>query len=63
MKQIDGQITIFEYIKPIPVDIKGLCDDGYCPVCGVALDDLVPECPYCKTRLNWDRWKIINEVD
>jgi len=49
--------------EPKDVDIKGLCDDGYCPDCGVSLDDLTEECPECGCILNWDHWKILNEVD
>lgn len=44
------------------VDIRGICDDGYCPTCGLPLDDLVDECSECHTKLDWSRWKILNEV-
>ena len=68
MKQIEGQISIFEYmkqIKPLSVDIMGLCDDAYCPVCGYAFKDWLGEkdcdCPECKTKLDWTRWHIVND--
>lgn len=46
----------------VEVDIRGICDDGYCPKCGISLDDLIPECPDCHTKLDWTRWKKLNEV-
>lgn len=62
---MDGfrQMSLFDYmdiLKPQPVDIKGLLDDGYCPICGGGLDDLVKACPYCGTLLDWERWKKLN---
>jgi len=66
----DGQISITEWmdsIKPIPVKIKGLCDDAYCPVCGVWLDDLkikdCERCPECQTKIDWAPWHRRNEED
>ena len=60
MADIYEQLTIWDVLKPQPVDIKGLLDDGYCPICKAGLDDLVEECPYCHTLLDWERWKILN---
>lgn len=66
---IDGQISIFEYMHELnkvhSVDIKGLCDDAYCPVCGYEFKDWLGEvdidCPECKTRLDWTIWHKIND--
>lgn len=55
------QLTIFDLMKPKPVDIRGICDDGYCPTCGIWIDDLIPSCPHCKTILDWTHWKRLNE--
>ncbi len=65
------QVTIDEYIKSLEtvydVEIKGLCDDAYCPKCGIQLDDLkildCPRCPECGTRITWRRWHRINDTD
>ena len=67
MKQIEGQISIFEYmkqIKPLSVDIMGLCDDAYCPKCGSCLDEYQScdkECPVCHTQLDWKPWHVLND--
>lgn len=67
---MQGQITIAEYlesIKPIPVDIVGLCDDAACPKCGYEFLDPkendLPACPHCKTRVDWTRWHMINDPE
>ena len=31
------QMSLF---KKIPLDIRGLMDDGYCPVCGYSFDEI-----------------------
>lgn len=46
--------------QPQEVDIRGICDDGYCPKCNCALDDLVERCPECNTLLDWKRWRKLN---
>lgn len=45
------------------VEVKGYLNDGYCPSCGACLEDMVPECPYCKISLNWDKWKQMNSME
>lgn len=64
----EGQISITEWmdsIKPLPVEIKGLCDDAYCPVCGVRLDDLkikdCERCPECQAKIDWAPWHRCNK--
>ena len=58
------------WYKPYPkkaVDIKGLCDDAYCPECGYEF--LYPEetdseiCPTCKTFLDWAPWHRMNDEE
>ena len=59
-----GQINAFvgkqsELPKMYDVDIKGLMDDPYCPVCGKALNEnhIDKNCPLCNAVLNWERYK------
>lgn len=46
--------------KIYPVDIMGLCDDAYCPVCGSGLDEYrhldCERCPECHVRISWEPW-------
>lgn len=49
--------------EPVPVDIKGICDDGYCPECGGMQDDLAERCQYCGITLDWTRWKKIQGME
>ena len=65
---MNEQITIFEYmaqIKPRPVDIRGLCDDAYCPGCGYPLDEYkeldCEECPECHIKIDWAPWHRMND--
>lgn len=44
----------------IEVNVRGLLDDGYCPVCNLQLDDLAEQCPECGTLLSWNDWRRIN---
>lgn len=67
-KDIEGQISIFEYIdsiKPLPVDIRGLCDDAYCPRCNYCLDELkeldCKICPVCGVKIDWGPWHRMND--
>ena len=50
---MDGQYSLFD---KRPLDIKGLLDDGYCPVCGYSFDELNGEldlerCPNCGAKM------------
>lgn len=66
-----GQITITEYLeernKPHPVDIRGLCDDAYCPSCGYSLDEIkqldCERCPVCGIRVDWTPWHRFNDEE
>ena len=52
---IKGQMTIYDFLpdpnKVYGVDIRGICDDAYCPKCGTELDEFrykdCDKCPYC----------------
>lgn len=62
---MEGQLSLF---KKIPLDIKGLMDDGYCPVCGYSFDDVNGEldlerCPKCNTVVDWSMWHILNDKE
>ena len=65
----DGSISAFvgkqtELPKMYEIDIRGLMEYPYCSVCGRELDekDMDNPCPYCKSVLNWERYKkIISE--
>ncbi len=50
-----------------PVNIKGICDDAYCPECDYQLDELkeldCEQCPECSTRLDWTPWHRANDED
>lgn len=52
-------------IKPVSVDIVGICDDAVCPICGHEF--LYPQendleiCPGCGQRMDWSRWHYIND--
>ena len=53
--------------KVYPVDIRGLCDDAYCPHCNASLDDLrfldCQKCPWCGTRIDWEPWHRRNDEE
>lgn len=56
----------FSLFDKKPLDIRGLCDDGFCPVCGYAFDDVNGEldlerCPRCNTAVDWSMWHRLND--
>lgn len=65
----DGQMHIFDFIsekEPIyPLEIKGLCDDGYCPKCGYPFDEYkeldCERCPECGVKVDWRPWHRLND--
>lgn len=71
MKQISGQIDLFEYLKELetihPVEIMDICDDAYCSVCGAGIDELnwmdCERCPSCGARISWEPWHRMNDED
>ena len=46
------------------VDIRGICDDAYCPECKQALSEefIDKDCPYCGCSLNWEIYKSVNDL-
>ena len=68
---IKGQMTIYDFLpdpnKVYDVDIRGICDDAYCPKCGTELDEFrykdCDKCPYCGTRISWKRWHYMNDEE
>ena len=71
MKQISGQIDLFDYLKELeaihPVEIMGICDDAFCPVCGDGIDEFkwmdCEKCPSCGARISWEPWHRMNDED
>ena len=48
------------------VNIKGICDDAYCPNCNYEFDDKEVDCarcPECKTWISWSSWHRINDQE
>jgi len=80
IEAMEGQITIFEYLEEknricnyaqpqtvVEVDIRGLCDDAYCPKCGYSFKEWLGEvdinCPECHTKLDWTFWHRLNDKE
>ena len=69
--ECEGQLSIFDYQEPIyPLDIKGICDDPYCPKCGRGFwteskrsEVDCERCPDCGIRLDWTLWHRINDKE
>ena len=49
------------------VEIKGLCDDAYCPECNYEFWETkemdCERCPVCGTRVDWTPWHMANDED
>lgn len=48
------------------VDIKGICDDAYCPLCNYAFRDFEidsPICPNCGIFLDFEPWHRVNDKE
>lgn len=69
--EIKGQMNIYDFLpdpnKVYDVEIKGICDDAYCPNCDTELDEFrfkdCDKCPYCGTRISWKRWHYMNDEE
>ena len=66
--ECDGQMDLFDYIPDpdvvLDVDVRGICDDAYCPRCNYAFLDSETdmfECPHCGQLVRWDDWHRIND--
>lgn len=55
-----------------PLDIKGICDDPYCPQCGYAFETIktcknyevdCERCPECHVKVDWTLWHRINDKE
>ena len=53
-----------------PLDIKGICDDPYCPQCGYAFETIktcknyevdCERCPECHIKVDWTPWHRRND--
>lgn len=53
-----------------PLDIKGICDDPYCPQCGYAFETTrsskgyevdCERCPECHVKVDWTPWHRLND--
>lgn len=59
-------MTIFDFLKPqevYQVDVKGMCDDPYCPKCNYWLEDpdeRYGECPNCGAKIDFKHWFEVN---
>lgn len=71
---MEGQISIFEYLeesqKIYPLDIRGLCDDPYCPKCDYAFITYGSQkeidcdcCPKCGIKVDWTHWHRMNDEE
>lgn len=53
--------------KIYTLDIRGICDDAYCPHCDSGIDELnwmdCERCPECGVRVSWERWHRANDED
>ena len=58
--------------KVYPLDIKGICDDPYCPQCGYAFETIktcknyevdCERCPECHVKVDWTLWHRINDKE
>lgn len=56
--------------KVYPLDIKGICDDPYCPQCGYAFETTktcknyevdCERCPECHIKVDWTPWHRRND--
>lgn len=52
--------------KVYEVNIRGLCDDAYCPKCDYGFMDNETDaerCPKCGVKVSWKRWHKINDEE
>ena len=55
-----------------PLEIKGICDDPYCPQCGYAFETIktcknyevdCERCPECHVKVDWSPWHRKNDEE
>jgi hypothetical protein len=52
--------------KVYELDIRGICDDAYCPKCNYGFMDSETDaerCPKCGVKVSWERWHKINDEE
>jgi hypothetical protein len=52
--------------KVYELDIRGVCDDAYCPKCDYGFMDSETDaerCPRCGVKVSWERWHEINDEE
>lgn len=81
--ECEGQLSIFDIELKAPepfmnppeepifdLDIKGICDDPYCPQCGYAFETIrtcknyevdCERCPECHIKVDWTHWHRMND--
>lgn len=71
MSNCTGQMSIFDFIPEnetrYMLDVRGLCDDAYCPKCNYEFDELKEldcnRCPSCGVLVDWSFWHRCNDND
>lgn len=70
--ECDGQYNLLDYLKELeeepamPVDIRGLMDNPYCPKCKHPigeLDEFKERCVDCGQKLDWTRYRKILDIE
>lgn len=69
--ECEGQLSIFDIQEPIyKLDIKGICDDPFCPQCGYEFKTIrtcknyevdCERCPECHVKVDWTPWHRLND--
>lgn len=81
--ECEGQLSIFDIPIKAPehfmnppeepiykLDIKGICDDPYCPQCGYEFETTrtcknyevdCERCPECHVKVDWEPWHRLND--
>lgn len=69
--ECDGQLSLFDIQEPIyKLDIKGICDDPFCPQCGYEFETTrtcknyevdCERCPECHVKVDWTPWHRLND--
>lgn len=81
--ECEGQLSIFDipikepelFMNPpeepiYKLDIKGICDDPYCPQCGYEFETTrtcknyevdCERCPECHVKVDWGPWHRLND--
>lgn len=58
--------------KVYPLDIRGICDDPYCPQCGYPFETIktcknyevdCERCPECHVKVDWTPWHRLNDEE